>query len=94
MNYNFPNKRQWRRALYRYVDNHCPKQRHERRLLYLESAQARESIFLVQQKGYKPEQLFPVCDSPATQAWITMNAEKAGIRGLNASNGVEAGICR
>jgi hypothetical protein len=43
--------------------------------------------FLVKHKGYKPEQLSPVCDSPAVQAWITSNAERAGIRGLNTRNG-------
>jgi hypothetical protein len=87
VNYDFPNKRQWRRTAYSYVDTHCPKQRANRRLLYLESAQAQETIFLVKQKGYKPEQLYPVCDSPAVQAWITSNCERAGIRGLNARNG-------
>ena len=94
MNYDFPNKRQWRRTLYSYVDQFSQKQRAERRLLYLESSQALETIFLVKQKGYKPGQLYPVCDSPAVQAWITTNAERAGIRGLNVKNGLVEDVIR
>ena len=62
--------------------------------MYLESSQALETIFLVKQKGYKPAQLYPVCDSPAVQAWITTNAERAGIRGLNVRNGPVENIVR
>lgn len=94
MNYNFPNKRHWRRTLYAYVDRWCKKQKGQRRILYLESSQALETIFLVKQKGYKPAQLYPVCDSPAVQAWITTNAERVGIRGLNVRNGPVENIVR
>ena len=94
MNYDFPNKRQWRRTLYSYVDQWSAKQRAQRRLLYLESSQALETVFLVKQKGYKPTQLYPVCDSPAVQAWITTNVERAGIRGLNVRNGSVEDVIR
>lgn len=103
MNYDFPNKRQYRRTIYRYVDDHCPypecpnllpttrkvpiKPPSERRLLYLESSQCEETKFLVRQRGYHPSQLYPVCDSPAVQAWIVMNAARDGISGLNVANG-------
>lgn len=103
MKYNSPNKRQYRRTIHRYEDDNCVysscpnfdlmskslpiKPPSERLIAYLESARCEETKFLVKSKGYHPTQLYPICDSPAVQAWIVMNAQRAGIYGLNVANG-------
>lgn len=87
MNYDFGNKRQYRRTLWNYVDKHSETRKCDRKLLYLESPQAEETEFLVRQKGYRPHQLFPVSKSPAECAWITRNSKGRGITGFNLQSG-------
>src|SRR5690349_9377660 len=87
MDYDFGNKRQYRRTLWNYVDKHSEVRKADRRVLYLESPQAEETEFLVRQKGYRPHQLFPVSKSAAECAWIVRKCKERGIHGITAKSG-------
>ena len=59
MDYDFGNKKQYRRNIWAFVDRHCTKPIVDRKVLYLDTAKGGETLFLLN-KGYKAENLFIV----------------------------------
>jgi hypothetical protein len=75
MNYDFGNKRQYRRDVWAFVDRNCNKPIKERKVMYIDTKEGGETLFLLN-KGYRPENLFVANNNPAQVAQLTKNLKR------------------
>jgi hypothetical protein len=75
MDYDFGNKRHYRRNIYAFVDRHCDKTVKERKVLYIDTKEGGETLFLLN-KGYRPENLYVANTNPGEVAQLTKNLKK------------------
>lgn len=90
MDYDFGNKRQYRRNIYAFANRYCDKPIKERKVFYIDTKEGEETYFLLA-RGYRPENLYVANNNPAEVAQLTKNLKKDfGIR-VN-TYGIEAGM--
>jgi hypothetical protein len=75
MDYDFGNKRQYRRDVWAFVDRHCKKPIKERKVMFMDTKEGGETLFLLN-KGYRPENLFVANNNPGQVAQLTKNLKK------------------
>lgn len=81
--YNFGNKRQYRRNVWRFIDDNLigvPIK--DRKVLIIDTKDGLETRFLIQ-RGYRPSNLYVVNKNPAEVAWLTRRLREDGLQPVN-----------
>ena len=90
MDYDFGNKRQYRRDVWAFVDRHCRKRIKDRKVMYMDTKEGGETLFLLN-KGYRPKNLFVANNNPAQVAQLTKNLKRDCSVAVN-TYGIDVGM--
>lgn len=89
MDYDFGNKRHYRRNVYSFVNSYCKKSIKDRKIFCIDTKEGLEVRFLLDH-GYRPENIYVSNSNPAEVAWLTRNLKNDLNIKVN-TYGVEAG---
>lgn len=80
--YDFPTKQLYRQRRHQAVDNLCAKPVALRRVAYLDTSEALDTISYLD-RGYRPENLWAINRNPAEVAALTLRLKKLGLPTVN-----------